>query len=183
MSAAFFASQAEFREWLSENDETEKELVVGYYKVATGKPSMTWSESVDQALCFGWIDGIRRRIDEESYSIRFTPRRPTSNWSDVNLKKMVVLKKKGLLQQAGLDIFAKRKKKTTKRGSGGSAKFSAELKKRFVSDSKAWKFFETQPAYYKKMMTEWVMSAKQEPTRLRRLEKPVEASQKETRVQ
>ena len=88
MALIFFSSQIEFRKWLEENHKTETELIVGFYKVASNKPSMTWSESVDQALCFGWIDGVRRSIDKESYCIRFTPRRSTSNWSAINIKKI-----------------------------------------------------------------------------------------------
>ncbi len=104
-SATFFASQDDFRIWLERNHETATELIVGYYKVDSGKPSMTWSQSVDQALCFGWIDGIRKSIDFESYCIRFTPRRKTSNWSIINIRKVEEMTKTGLMKPAGLKAF------------------------------------------------------------------------------
>src|SRR5687768_8037193 len=109
MTPIFFPSPSDFRAWLEKNHKTETELIVGYYKVDTGKPSMTWSQSVDQALCFGWIDGVRRSIDKESYCIRFTPRRPTSIWSDINIKKVEELTKLGLMKPEGLKAFALRK--------------------------------------------------------------------------
>lgn len=105
----FFKDQYAFRQWLEENHQDAEELYVGFYKKGTGKENVTWSESVDQALCFGWIDGVRHKIDEERYCIRFTPRRIESNWSAVNLRKIEKLKKAGLMHQAGLDIFEKRK--------------------------------------------------------------------------
>jgi uncharacterized protein YdeI (YjbR/CyaY-like superfamily) len=105
----FFRDQKEFRKWLEKNHKTSTELLVGFYKVNSGKPNMTWSQSVDEALCFGWIDGIRRSIDKESYCIRFTPRKPTSNWSNVNIKKVEELKRKGLMTKSGLDAYKKRK--------------------------------------------------------------------------
>ena len=144
---------------------------------------MTWSESVDQALCYGWIDGIRRSIDEQSYSIRFTPRRVTSNWSDVNLKKMAVLKKKGLVKKAGLDIFAKRKSKGASKRPKEPTSFSSDLQEKFASKRAAWSFFASQSASYQKLMLGGVMSAKKDSTRLRRLEKLIEASLKSERLQ
>jgi uncharacterized protein YdeI (YjbR/CyaY-like superfamily) len=96
LKPVFFRDQKEFRKWLEKNHKTSSELLVGFYKVNSGKPNMTWSQSVDEALCFGWIDGIRKSIDKESYCIRFTPRKPTSNWSNVNIKKVEELKRKGL---------------------------------------------------------------------------------------
>ena len=105
----FFEDQDAFREWLKSHHKTDSEQWVGYYKKATGLPSMTWSESVDQALCYGWIDGLRKSIDDKSYKIRFTPRKPNSNWSDVNIKKVAELKKKRLMRAAGLKAFEKRK--------------------------------------------------------------------------
>lgn len=103
--ALFFATQWDFRKWLEEHHATAPELVVGFYRVKSGKPSMTWSESVDQAICFGWIDSIRRSIDSESYSIRFTPRRNTSNWSTINIEKVERLTKDGLMTPAGLKAY------------------------------------------------------------------------------
>jgi uncharacterized protein YdeI (YjbR/CyaY-like superfamily) len=111
MNVVFFQNSSEFRNWLEKNHLTEKEIVVGYYKVSTNKPGMTWSESVDEALCFGWIDGIRKSIDHESYCNRFTPRKPKSNWSAVNIKKVEDLVSKGRMFPAGIAAFEKRSEK------------------------------------------------------------------------
>src|SRR6187549_1712626 len=124
MKPTFFPAQSHFRKWLEKYHEKETELLVGFYKVDSGKPSMTWSESVDQALCFGWIDGVRRSIDEDSYQIRFTPRKSTSVWSNVNIKKIEDLTKKGLMHPAGIAIFEQRKKER----SGIYAFENAEMK-------------------------------------------------------
>lgn len=113
-SVMFFKTQDDFRAWLEIHHEHETELIVGFYKVGSGKPSMNWSQSVDQALCYGWIDGIRKSIDKESYCIRFTPRRIASNWSAVNLRKIEVLSKAGLMQPAGLKVFSLRKENKSK---------------------------------------------------------------------
>src|SRR5436305_6711333 len=108
MKPLFFATPADWRDWLEEHHERGKEVLVGFHKRGSGKPCMTWPESVDAALCFGWIDGVRRSIDETSYTIRFTPRRPTSTWSAVNIKRVKQLKKTGLMHPAGLKAFAAR---------------------------------------------------------------------------
>ncbi len=110
MNPVFFSGPAEFRKWLEQNHDKENELLVGFYKVNSGKLNMTWSQSVDEALCFGWIDGIRRSVDKDSYCIRFTPRRPGSNWSAVNLRKVKELMQQGLMQPPGIEIFNRRKK-------------------------------------------------------------------------
>src|SRR5689334_7004236 len=110
----FFAKQSDFRKWLKKNHKKETELVVGFYKVNSGKPNMTWSQSVDEALCFGWIDGVRTSIDKDRYQIRFTPRKATSIWSAINIKKMEALTKQGLMQPAGLASFEKRKEEKSK---------------------------------------------------------------------
>ena len=112
MSPIFFTDTAEFRKWLEENHKTETELFVGYYKVGTKKTSMNWSESVDEALCFGWIDGVRRSIDNESYCNRFTPRNPRSNWSAINIKKVGELIRLGKMMPAGLAAFEKKNRST-----------------------------------------------------------------------
>lgn len=106
---AFFATGAQFRDWLAANHTSAPELIVGYWKVGSGKPSMTWSESVDEALCFGWIDSVRHRLDDESYTIRFTPRRPGSIWSAVNVAKVESLIAQGLITPAGLAAYAGRR--------------------------------------------------------------------------
>jgi uncharacterized protein YdeI (YjbR/CyaY-like superfamily) len=140
---------------------------------------MTWSESVDQALCFGWIDGVRRSIDQESYCIRFTPRRPGSNWSAVNLKKVEELTRQGLMQKAGLEIFRQRKESSSEIYSyeNKPEKLRDDFEKKFKESVNAWTFFTSQAPSYKKTATYWVMSAKQESTKLRRLEKLIEASE------
>ena len=184
MKPKFFPTQEDFRKWLEENHLSESELLVGFYKVGTGKASMSWSESVDQALCFGWIDGVRRKVDEESYSIRFTPRRANSVWSAVNIAKVAVLTEKGLMKPAGIAAFEKRdeKKSVIYAYETEAKEFSEAFEKQFKANKKAWEFFENQANWYKKQMIHWVMSAKQEATRERRLEKLIGASDDEKRV-
>lgn len=184
MKPVFFATQADFRKWLAEHHDTATELLVGYYKVKSKKPSMTWSQSVDEALCFGWIDGIRRSIDEECYCIRFTPRRATSTWSAVNIEKVEQLTKEGRMHPAGILSFEKRKEHKSKVYSyeNKPLKLSQELEKQFMTHKKAWSFFTAQAPWYKKTITFWIMSAKQEKTRLRRLEKTIQACKEEQRL-
>lgn len=167
----FFPSQKDFRSWLEENYQNSAEVLVGYYKLKTGKPSMTWSESVDQAICFGWIDGIRRSIDEESYCIRFTPRRPTSIWSAVNIKKVEELTKKGLMLPAGLAAFNLKKDEKSAIYSYENSELALtdDFEKHFKANEKAWNFFQTLSASVRKISIRWVMSAKQEITRQKRL--------------
>jgi uncharacterized protein YdeI (YjbR/CyaY-like superfamily) len=183
MNPVFFKDQNEFREWLRKNHDKEAELVVGYYKVSTGKPSMTWSESVDQAICYGWIDGIRRSIDDESYSIRFTPRRPTSIWSKINLKKVEELTKKGLMEKQGLEVFNNRKSKS------GVYSFEKEITKLDEKYEKilrenmaAWEFFSRQAPSYKKNVCNWIMSARQEETKISRLNKLIRSSENHQKI-
>jgi uncharacterized protein YdeI (YjbR/CyaY-like superfamily) len=184
MTPIYFANQKKFRKGLKENHKKETELFVGYYKVGTGKPSMTWSQSVDEALCYGWIDGIRKSVDKESYCIRFTPRKPTSNWSAVNIKKMEKLIQLGLMQQAGLEVFKKRKEENSEIYSfeKGAKQFVTSFEKKFKINKKAWAFFITQAPSYQKTAIHWVMSAKQEKTQLSRLEKIIVESEKQKRL-
>lgn len=184
MKPKFFPTQEDFRQWLEENHETATEIFVGYYKVKSGKGGMTWSESVDQALCFGWIDGVRRKVDEESYCNRFTPRKPTSNWSAVNIAKVAELTKKRLMKPAGIAAFAKRTadKSAVYAYENELKTFSVEFEKHFRANKTAWDFFEKQAGWYKKQMINWVMSAKQETTRKNRLEKLLKASEDEKRL-
>ncbi|GAA5098571.1 YdeI/OmpD-associated family protein [Chryseobacterium ginsengisoli] len=184
MTATFFPNQEDFRKWLEENHKIEKELLVGFYKVGTKKPSITWSESVDQALCFGWIDGVRKSIDEESYSIRFTPRKPTSIWSAINIKKMEDLTKAGLMTEAGQKAFALRKPERSAIYSHEKelATLYPDYEKQFKANKKAWEFFNNQAPSYKKVMLHWITSAKQEKTRLSRLEKTIEESESGKRI-
>ncbi len=167
----FFNSPAEFNTWLKEHHHKAEELWVGFYKVSTGKPSMTWSESVDEALCYGWIDGIRKTIDAESYKMRFTPRRPNSNWSAVNIAKVAELTKQGRMKPAGIAIFEKR----TESRSGVYTYENAEvslspfLLEQFKQHDAAWKYFERYSPSCRKLYTRWIMSAKQETTQRKRL--------------
>lgn len=185
MKATFFQSQLDFRKWLEQNHLKAKELIVGYYKVATGKPSMTWSQSVDQALCFGWIDGVRRSIDEESYCIRFTPRRANSIWSDINIKKIEALSKAGLMKPEGMRLFEIRKEHLSSIYSHENKvnALDPSFEKQFKKNKKAWTFFNAQATSYKKVMLHWIMSAKQEKTRLARLEKTIAASEQQKKME
>ena len=184
MNATFFANQAEFRKWFEKHHKSEKELLVGFYKVSSNKPSISWSESVDQALCFGWIDGIRRSVDEESYCIRFTPRRSNSVWSDINIKKVENLTKAGLMTAEGLKAFNLRKDNKSgiysyENEHGG---FDTNFANTFKNNTIAWEFFSKQAPSYRKAVTNWIMSAKQESTRLARLEKTINASEQQKRL-
>ena len=172
MKVKHFKSPAEFRAWLEKHHATERELWVGYYKKSTGRPSMTWPESVEQALCFGWIDGVRRSVDEDSYTIRFTPRKATSIWSAINLRKVKELVESGHMRPAGLAIYEARR---DKEHTGYSmAALTTELDPKYAKlmrkNAAAWKFYQAQPPGYRKMVTHWVTSAKQEATRMARLE-------------
>ncbi|MDH3651824.1 MAG: YdeI/OmpD-associated family protein [Saprospiraceae bacterium] len=168
----FFASSEAFRQWLSKNYNEKTEQWVGYYKKATLLPSMTWSESVDQALCFGWIDGIRKSIDTESYKIRFTPRKASSNWSAINIRKMEELIKEGLMTEAGLKAFDK--KQVAKSKVYSYEQKNAELPPAYLeklkSHQEAYIFFHNLPPSARKPSIWWVISAKKEETRQRRLE-------------
>lgn len=170
MTPEFFPSPAAFRRWLHAHHGNETELWVGYHKVATGRPSMSWSESVDEALCYGWIDGLRKSIDADGYMIRFTPRKPTSIWSDVNTKKMELLIAAKRMRPAGLRAYEAR---TAKR----AGVYAFESKAQGLNDTElaafrkktqAWKFFESQPQGYRRTAAHWVGSAKRPETRAKR---------------
>jgi len=184
MKPIFFNNQIEFRKWLELNHKIETELLVGFYKVGSGKLNMTWSESVDQALCFGWIDGIRRSIDKDSYCIRFTPRKIKSIWSAVNIRKVENLIETGLMQPAGLDLFNRRKKENSSLYSFESSQkeFSINFEKKFKENKEAWAFFTKQAHSYKKTIIHWILSAKQERTKLARLEKTIAESGEQKRI-
>jgi len=174
MDVRFFATPAKFRAWLARHHATARELWVGFYKRDSGKASITWPESVDQALCFGWIDGIRKRIDDESYVIRFSPRRPSSYWSRINIDRVAELTKVGLMTDAGRNAFASRKTRPEKQH-----ELDAKSEQRFRAKKKAWAFFTSRPPWYQRATTDWVMSAKKEETRERRLAELIESSAKE----
>jgi uncharacterized protein YdeI (YjbR/CyaY-like superfamily) len=168
----FFENQEDFRKWLEKNHNTEKELFVGYYKISSEKHNMTWSQSVDQALCFGWIDGIRKSIDKESYFIRFTPRKPKSIWSSVNINKFNELSRAGLMKPAGIAAFKLREESNSKIYSyeNEELKLPEEFDQLFKANGRAWSYFQSLPPSYRKVSTRWVMSAKQEVTRIKRLD-------------
>ena len=172
LSPVFFATALEFRAWLDAHFASAAGLTVGFHKVGSGKPSLTWPESVDEALCVGWIDGIRKRIDEEAYQIRFTPRRTGSIWSAVNIAKAEILIAQGRMKPVGLEAYCKRVERLSRIYSYEQADFRglalAELKL-FKQNKAAWTFFEKLPPSYRKTMTHWVVSAKQQTTRARRL--------------
>jgi uncharacterized protein YdeI (YjbR/CyaY-like superfamily) len=180
----FFEGADGFRLWLAKNHDKKTELVLGFHKKHTGKPSITYQEALDLALCYGWIDGIRRTIDGESYTIRFTPRRPTSVWSLVNIKRVGELKRLGLMKPPGLAAFkhCDEKKAAQYSYERKTSELDAGARRRFQSNKQAWAFFEAQPHSYKRVANWFVMSAKKEETRLSRLEKVIEASQKGQRL-
>ncbi|HEX3462626.1 MAG TPA: YdeI/OmpD-associated family protein [Candidatus Elarobacter sp.] len=171
MKPRFFATQAAFRAWLEEHHETADELLVGFHKKASGKPSITWPQSVDEALCFGWIDGVRRTLDETSYTIRFTPRRERSVWSDINIRRAKELVEQGLMRPAGLRAFDKR----DEAGAAYSyqrrqaAELDAESEGAFRANAAAWAYFQSRPPWYRRTAIHWVVSAKKDETRRSRL--------------
>jgi len=178
MEIKFFKAPADFRAWLEKHHATAQELWVGYYKKGSGRPSISWPESVDEALCFGWIDGIRKSIDDASYRIRFTPRRKRSIWSAVNIKRVEELTAQGRMRPAGLKAFEAR----TENRSGVYAyeqrkpELEEPYKSQLQQNTAAWEFFQAQTASYRKGASWWVLSAKKEETRLKRLGKLIEDS-------
>jgi uncharacterized protein YdeI (YjbR/CyaY-like superfamily) len=176
----FFSSPQEFYDWLEEHHETETEVHVGFHKTHTGKRAMTWSESVDQALCFGWIDGKVNKIDENRYMQRFTPRKPGSNWSKINVEKVARLTEVGMMRPAGLAAFELRSEERTGVYSYEDAVngLPPEYAKRLRANEAAADYFDSRPPSYRRTATYLVMSAKREETRLRRLDQLIEDSAK-----
>ena len=178
MKPTFFETPAKFRAWLQQHHRTADELWVGYWKKHTGRPTITWQESVDEALCFGWIDGIRKKIDDQAYTNRFTPRRAGSNWSAINIAKVELLTKQKRMAAAGVAAFARRseaKSRIYTYEQKDVITFENAFEKAFKANKAAWAFFLAQPPYYRKLMTRWVSGAKQEETRRRRLDKLIAA--------
>ena len=172
MRPRFFATPDKWRAWLERHHASAAELWVGFHKRDSGRPSITWPESVDEALCFGWIDGVRKRLDETSYVIRFTPRRQNSNWSTVNLARVKELTRLGLMRPTGLSAHEARK--PAKSGiyayeQRKSASLPAPMARRFERNRKAWAYFQKQPPWYRQVVVWWIVSAKREDTRERRL--------------
>ena len=179
MKAIYFASPAEWRHWLEEHHADAAEVLVGFHKRGSGKPSLTWAESVDDALCFGWIDGVRKRVDDTRYTIRFTPRKPTSTWSAVNVAKMKELEAAGRMTAAGRAAFLRRREDRTATYSYEQrhlVAFEPAAERRFRANRRAWSYWQAQPPSYRATATFWVTSAKREETRERRLSKLIENS-------
>jgi uncharacterized protein YdeI (YjbR/CyaY-like superfamily) len=179
MQPLFFATPEDFRAWLAEHHADARELWVGFYKKGSGLPSITWPEAVDEALCVGWIDGVRKSIDERSYMNRFTPRRAESTWSAVNLKRMAELIRDGRVLPAGLAAYENRSEAKSGRYSyeqRGEAKLDEDMERQFRANTAAWKYFQEQPPWYRKVTTWWVVDAKKEETRQKRLAKLIEDS-------
>jgi uncharacterized protein YdeI (YjbR/CyaY-like superfamily) len=185
MEPTFFATPEDFRAWLQAHHDKETELLVGFYKKGSGKPSITWPESVDEALCYGWIDGIRRNAGEDAYTIRFTPRKKKSNWSAVNLKRVPELIAMGRMQPAGLKAYEARDEEKSRiyaYENRHKAIFDPAMEERFRANEKAWSFFQAQPPGYRATSTHWVISAKQDATRQRRLDQLIADSAAGNRI-
>lgn len=172
----FFATPEKWRQWLEKNHARADEVWVGFHRRSTGIPSITWSAAVDEALCYGWIDGIRKTIDETRYKNRFTPRRKGSNWSKVNIAKVAALTKEGRMRPSGLAAFEGATSRGYTHEQRGPVGLGEEYERRFRTNAKAWAWFEAQAPYYRKLATRWVTEAKQEATRERRLALLIEDS-------
>jgi uncharacterized protein YdeI (YjbR/CyaY-like superfamily) len=181
----FFPTPSAFRRWLVQNHERATELWVGYHRKDSGRPSITWPESVDEALCFGWIDGIRKKVDHESYKVRFTPRRAKSIWSAINIARVAVLTGENRMQSAGIAAFARREENNSRKYSfenRESAKLSASDEREFRRDRAAWDFFQAQPPGYRRLAAWWIISAKRPETRRTRLQRLITTSHSRRRI-
>ena len=184
MKPRFFKTPSDFRAWLERHHADTPELWVGFYKKASGKVGITYHEGVDAALCYGWIDGIKKRVDEHSYMHRFTPRRSRSIWSLVNTKRMAELIKDALVAPPGMQAFEKREEQRTGvyTFENRARPLPPALEKRFKANRKAWEFFRAQPPGYQKLATGWIAAAKKEETQWKRLQIILDASAKGTRT-
>ena len=184
MTPTFFETPAKFRAWLQKHHKTADELWVGFYKKATGKPSITWQEAVDEALCFGWIDGIRKRVDADSFTNRFTPRRRGSFWSAINTRRAAELIKEGRMRAAGRKAFEARDGSRTAAHHAvrDNPRLDKALEREFRANRAAWNFFAAQPPGYRRMMIWFVVSAKRDETRARRLQQLIALSASKRRL-
>jgi len=184
MNPTFFTSPLEFREWLERHHDDATELLLGFYKKKSGREGIGYPEAVDEALCFGWIDGIRRRIDEIAYSIRFTPRKPTSIWSNVNIARVEELTQQGRMRPSGLNAFERRREERS--GVYTYENHHLELDDAYEEELRAngtaWAFFCSQPPWYRRTASRWLMSAKKEETRRRRLTVLIDCSERNVRI-
>lgn len=186
MKPRFFATAADLRAWLVANHTTATELLVGFYKRGSGKPRITWPELVDEALCFGWIDGVRKGIDEVSYSIRLTPRTPRSVWSAVNIARAGELTRQGRMHSASIAAFERRSDQRSRIYSyeqRNAARLGSDAARRFRANKKAWAFFQAQPPGYRKTAIWWVISAKRDETRAKRLATLIDDSEHRRTIQ
>ena len=184
MKAVFFKTAAEFRRWLAAHHATDRELLVGFYKKASGRPGISYKEAVDEALCFGWIDGIKKRVDDQRYTHRFTPRTAGSTWSLINAARVKELIALDRMAAPGLEAFERRDPKKTGIYSFEQRPSTLDpaLERIFRRHATAWTFFGAQPPGYRRLMTFWVMSAKQQETRERRLAVLVKSSAEGKRI-
>lgn len=184
MKPKFFSSPAQFRQWLEDNHDHASELLIGFHKKSSGKKSVTYNEALDEALCFGWIDGVRRNLNETSYTIRFTPRKPRSIWSNVNVNHVERLIKEKRMHAAGLKAYERRDPERTGiyAFENRPKELAPEYEKTFRANKRAWEFFEKYPPSIKRTVIFWVMSAKKEETRVRRLQQLIENSAKGVRM-
>ena len=184
MKPKFFSTPEKFSEWLERNHDSASELLLGFHKKSSGKKSITYAEALDEALCYGWIDGVRKNLDETSYTIRFTPRKARSIWSNVNVNHVERLTKEGRMRPAGIEAYARRDPKLTGiyAFENRPRELSPEFEKAFRKNKTAWSFFEKQPPGYKRLVIFRVMEAKREETRLKRFKDLVEVSEKGLRL-
>jgi len=184
MKPKFFASASHFREWLLKNHDKKSELLVGFHKKKSGKKSITYPEALDEALCFGWIDGVRKSLNETSYTNRFSPRKPKSIWSLVNVRHVERLKKEGRMHESGVAAYEKRDARRTGIYSfeNRPKELAAEYQKLFRANEKAWEFWKKQPPFFTRLGAFYVMSAKKEETQLRRLNNLIDAAAKGKRL-
>jgi len=186
MPPRYFRSRAAFRAWLERHHTSTRELWIGFYKKASGKAGLTYPDAVEEALCFGWIDGIKKRVDAASFTHRFTPRKSSSKWSQANLKRVAMLKRRGLMAPAGLDVFRKRRIAKTPvylfEQRKNPRELDAESSRQFRAHADAWEFFQAQPPGYRRLIEGWIVIAKREETRAKRLAQVIAASAAKTRV-
>jgi uncharacterized protein YdeI (YjbR/CyaY-like superfamily) len=180
----FFSTPIKFREWLEQNYNKKSALLVGLHKKSSGKKTLTYAEALDEALCFGWIDGVRKNFDESSYTIRFSPRKPKSIWSRINVNHVERLKKEGRMMPSGLAVFARKEDKRTGIYSFENAprELPGNYLKTFRANKEAWKFFSAQPPGYRRLAVFWVVSAKREETQDRRLKELIATSANQVRL-
>jgi uncharacterized protein YdeI (YjbR/CyaY-like superfamily) len=182
MEPTFFKTSTEFRRWLKTNHAKETELWIAFYKKGCGKKGITYQEALDEALCYGWIDGLRKTHDDEAFKIRFSPRKARSLWSAINIKRVGELQEEGRMQKTGLDVFAARKDQVGYSIRHAVKDLPPDLKKIFQQHQKAWEFHQAQPPGYRKMLAFWISFAKREETRMKRLRMIIEYAEKGLRI-